>query len=118
MLEKNIVHEEFAVACVFTRKDKANVWDTFLFAKSVSKVFYFSVSSVELCFNHYAVIGVITYAGAEGCVCFQCKRPELWTLSFHYSVKYHRPGRMTSNSPRPLQWEELPVISRWGAYLL
>ena len=85
-------------------------------SKSVNKVFYFSIPSVELCFKHYARTGVITYIAAEGYVCFQGNWSELQALSLYSLVKRHRPGRMTAISPRPWQWEEAPMTAWWGTY--
>ena len=56
-------------------------------AKSVNKVFYFSIPSVELCFKHYTRTGVITYIAAECGVCFQWNWSELQALSFYFLVK-------------------------------
>lgn len=38
---ENNLHEEFAIKYVFNGKNKANVWNAFLFARGVNKVFNF-----------------------------------------------------------------------------
>ena len=82
-----------------------------LSAKSVNKVFYFSIPSVELCLKHYTRTGVMTYTAAECGVCFQRNWSEPQALSFYFLVKTQA-WKDGTCPPRPWPCEEAPMTPR------